>query len=353
MRSVEQATAPERQHWMDLLRGGAVLLVIAHHLRLVQQIWDGGTPWAMVELSEALAPFRMPTLLFASGLLLARSLEKPAGQFLRGKVRGLLWPWLLWSALMLPILGWGHAAHPLWWMNGMYTWFLMALFLYYVTGLLTRRLHPGWLALGSVVAWTALPLLGVAHDMAGPRPDKFLYYAVFFFAGAALRRILAERTLPWAVLVPAMLVALWWALRAARLDVEPSIPVLTQLVVLSAVIAAVGLAQRLPRWRALRPVEWLGRHSVVPYLVHLPVIEILGRHVDLPPSPGTFLLYFAVTVGICVLAILLRPVTGFLYTFPAGRSAGRTAPAVPQGSGRAAPLTVDAEKASDAVAVRR
>ena len=37
---------------MDLLRGTAILLVIAHHLRLVQQIWDGGTPWTMVELSE-------------------------------------------------------------------------------------------------------------------------------------------------------------------------------------------------------------------------------------------------------------------------------------------------------------
>ena len=94
---------------MDLLRGTAILLVIAHHLRLVQQIWDGGTPWAMVELSEALAPFRMPALLFASGLLLARSLRRPPGRFLAGKLRGLLWPWLLWSAVMLPILGWGHA----------------------------------------------------------------------------------------------------------------------------------------------------------------------------------------------------------------------------------------------------
>ncbi|OFT62640.1 hypothetical protein HMPREF3159_03780 [Brachybacterium sp. HMSC06H03] len=66
---------------MDLLRGTAILLVIAHHLRLVQQIWDGGTPWAMVELSEALAPFRMPALLFASGLLLARPAASSPGSF--------------------------------------------------------------------------------------------------------------------------------------------------------------------------------------------------------------------------------------------------------------------------------
>lgn len=318
----EPAAEPSRQHWMDLLRGTAILLVIAHHLRLVQQIWDGGTPWAMVELSEALAPFRMPALLFASGLLLARSLRRPPGRFLAGKVRGLLWPWLLWSAVMLPILGWGHADEPLWWLNGMYTWFLAALFCYYVIGLLTRRIPPGWVALASVAVWTALPLLGVAHDLVGPRPDKFVFYAVFFFAGAALRPLLARRPVPWTVTVPALAAAAAWALHAARIDAEPQVPVLTQAVVLMGVVGAVGVLQRLPRLRALRPVEWLGRNSVVPYLVHLPVIELLGRHVDLPAGPGTFALYYLVTIGICVLAVLLRPKTGFLYAFPARKVAG-------------------------------
>ena len=304
---------------MDLVRGGAILLVIAHHLRILQQIWDGGTPWVMLELSEGFAPFRMPTLLFASGLLLARSLRKPAGQFLRGKVRGLLWPWLLWSAVMLAILGWGNATNPLWWVNGMYTWFLMALFLYYLAGLITRRLHPGWLALASIVGWAAMPLLGIEYDMTGPRPDKFVYYAVFFFAGAALHRTLAERRIPWVMLAPALAIAAAWGLRAALQDREPVTPVIAQVVVLIAVIAAVGVAQRLPSLRALRPLEWLGRNSIVPYLVHLPVLELLMRHLDLPPSAGSAVLCFAVTLGVCALAIWLQPVTGFLYAFPSPR----------------------------------
>lgn len=333
---------------MDLLRGTAILLVIAHHLRLVQQIWDGSTPWAMVELSEALAPFRMPALLFASGLLLARSLRRPPGRFLAGKLRGLLWPWLLWSAVMLPILGWGHADEPLWWLNGMYIWFLAALFCYYVTGLLTRRIHPAWVALASVVAWTALPLLGVAHDMVGPRPDKFVFYAVFFFAGAALRPVLARRPVPWAVTVPALAVAAAWALHAARFDAEPQVPVLTQVVVLLAVVGAVGVLQRLPRLHALRPVEWLGRNSIVPYLVHLPVIELLGRHIDLPAGPGTFALYYAVTIGVCVLAVLLRPVTGFLYAFPARKAAAASAGAA--GAAVAQPVDPVVDSAVDAAA---
>ncbi|MFJ6042172.1 acyltransferase family protein [Brachybacterium paraconglomeratum] len=342
---------PTREHWMDLLRGTAILLVIAHHLRLVQQIWDGGTPWAMVELSEALAPFRMPALLFASGLLLARSLRRPPGRFLAGKLRGLLWPWLLWSAVMLPILGWGHADEPLWWLNGMYTWFLAALFCYYVIGLVTRRIHPGWIALASVVVWTALPLLGAAHDWLGPRPDKFIFYAVFFFAGAALRPLLARGPLPWPVVVPALAVAAGWAAYASKIDAEPRVPMLAQLVILLAVIGAVGVLQRLPRLLALRPVEWLGRNSVVPYLVHLPVVEMLGRHVDLPAGPGTFALYYAVTIGVCVLAVLLRPVTGFLYAFPARKAAAAAGEAVSQAVEPFVDRAVDAMPAAGAASV--
>lgn len=336
---------------MDLLRGTAILLVIAHHLRLVQQIWDGGTPWTMVELSEALAPFRMPALLFASGLLLARSLRRPPGRFLAGKLRGLLWPWLLWSAVMLPILGWGHADEPLWWLNGMYTWFLAALFCYYVIGLVTRRIHPGWIALASVVVWTALPLLGAAHDWLGPRPDKFIFYAVFFFAGAALRPLLARGPLPWPVVVPALAVAAGWAAYASKIDAEPRVPVLAQLVILLAVIGAVGVLQRLPRLLALRPVEWLGRNSVVPYLVHLPVVELLGRHSDLPAGPGTFALYYAVTIGVCVLAVLLRPVTGFLYAFPARKAGAAAGESVSQAVEPVVNRAVDAMPAAGAAPV--
>lgn len=312
---------PPRQQWMDLLRGAAILLVIAHHLRLVQQIWDGSTPHSMVVLSQATAPFRMPVLLFASGLLLARSLQKPTGRYLTGKARGLLWPWLVWSLVMLAIIGPAAGLDPLWWINGMYTWFLVALFLYYLVGLLTRWIHPGWIALAGMAGWAALPLLGVTADTTGHRPDKFLYCAVFFFAGAALRRLLAERGVPLAVVVPGVVVGVLWAARAARLDAEPQEPLIAHLVVLLAVLAAVGIAQRLPRSAPVRALEWLGRSSIVPYLVHLPVIELLGRHVGLAPGPSSFALYFAVTLGVCVLAILLRPVTGFLYALPKRRRA--------------------------------
>lgn len=328
MSSIGPDPAQSRQHWMDLLRGAAILLVILHHVSLVQQIWDGSTPYEAVVLSEAARPFRMPALLLASGMLLPRSLRRPPGRYLSGKVRSLLWPWLLWSALMLPIMGWEFGTDPLWWINGMYTWFLFALFVYYVVGLLTRRIPPGWVALASLVTWTVMQVFGSALADPAYRPDKFVYFAVFFFAGAALRRVVLVRRLPFAVIVPGLLVALGWAALAVKIDRVPEVPVLSQVVVVAAVIAAIGLAQRIPRVRPVRALEWLGRHSLVLYLVHLPVVEILARHLDLPPGRAIFALYVLVTLGVCVLAVLARPVTGFLYALPGPRDlrSGATSP---------------------------
>lgn len=304
---------------MDLLRGAAVLLVISYHLRLLEQKWAGSSPELVVGFSDALSPFRMPVLLFASGLLLVHSLEKPARASLRGKLRSLLWPWLLWSALMLPLVGWESAERPLWWLNGTFTWFLVALFLFHLVGLLARRLHPGGLALAFAVAWAALPLAGLELHMVGLRPDKLLYYAVFFFAGAALRRTLEQHTLPWPVLGLGLLVAAGWAVHAHDAGGTPTPPVLAHLVVLIALVSVVGILRRMPRLRALRPLERLGRHSIVPYLVHVPVMELLCRYADLPPTVVSHLILYALTLGVCVLALLLRPVTGILYTFPARR----------------------------------
>lgn len=337
MSSLDTSRPQPRLHWMDMLRGISVVLVAILHITLVQEIWDGGTSYEAIVLSQAVAPFRMPMLLFASGLLLARALKKPTGRYLTGKLRTLLWPWLIWSAVMWPITGWSYGLQPLWWINGMYTWFLMALFCYYLVGLLTRWIHPAWFALASITAWTVLPMLGVTFDVTGFRPDKFLYYAAFFFAGAALRRLLSERRIPVAALLPALVVAAGWAYYAMRIDMEPSIPVVSQLVVIISVIGVIGLAQRAPRVGAVRFVEWMGRNSIVIYLVHLPVVEMLGRYLPLPPGRKSFLVFVVVTLGVCLAAAALRPHISWLFAFPQrSRAAAPEAAAAPSAAAPAA-----------------
>ncbi|MCW1804298.1 acyltransferase family protein [Brachybacterium squillarum] len=305
-----------RHHWMDLVRGTAIVLVVLLHLEILQGIWDGDTPSALVVLAQAATPFRMPMLLFVSGMLLPRSLRKPPGRFLEGKARNLLWPWLVWSLVLGATQLFESSAEPLWWINGMYTWFLMALLSYYVVGLLLKRVPPGWVAIASIVVWTAAPLFGVSPDLYGLRPDKFVYYAVFFFAGAALGRTLLARKVPLAVAVPGIVVAMIWAVLAVRADGEPQIPVLDQVVVVIGILGAIGVAQRLPRVAPVRALEWMGRSSIVMYVVHLPVLEILTRYLPLPDGLPGALILGTVTLAACIGAVHLRPRTPWLYVFP-------------------------------------
>ncbi len=50
-------------------------------------------------LSNAVGPIRMPLLAFLSGLIAHYSLQKPLGDFTRGKVRNLAWPYVVWSII--------------------------------------------------------------------------------------------------------------------------------------------------------------------------------------------------------------------------------------------------------------
>ncbi|NSX38244.1 acyltransferase family protein [Pseudarthrobacter oxydans] len=90
-----QISAKKRMQWMDVMRGAAVLLVILFHTE--SQI-SGNLPGyepIFAIFNDAVAPFRMPTLMLMSGMLLPRSLRKPVGAYLRGKLFVIGWPYLL------------------------------------------------------------------------------------------------------------------------------------------------------------------------------------------------------------------------------------------------------------------
>lgn len=86
-------------------------------------------------------------------------------------------------------------------------------------------------------------------------------------------------------------------------------------------VSSIGVAQRLPRFWAVRALEWIGRNSVVPYLAHRSVAEVLVRYLDLPAGRTGSAITFVAKRGVCVLTIRLRPWTSFLYTFPSLRGA--------------------------------
>ena len=86
-----------RQHWMDFARSVCILLVIFLHTTTVMQKYGVPFPDYIAVFNNFLDPFRMPLLMFLSGMLLEKSLAKPNREFLAGKFNLIFWPFLIWS----------------------------------------------------------------------------------------------------------------------------------------------------------------------------------------------------------------------------------------------------------------
>jgi len=66
--------------WMDILRGAAILAVITFHSVTFIERYDFEATKLWKNLNETLTFFRMPVLIFLSGMLLPKSLAKSASE---------------------------------------------------------------------------------------------------------------------------------------------------------------------------------------------------------------------------------------------------------------------------------
>lgn len=254
----------QRLAWMDTLRGLAIALVILGHSVSVPIEHGFRSPDALVAMCSFFAPFRIPALLFLSGMLLERSLQKPWPAFLRGKWQLIAWPYLVWVCVRyIPEAGVKSPADPEVWLAAGYLWFLFYLLGYYLIALATRSV-PAWLMPVVFVVATAFPRNSLTD---------FAYFGTFFFAGYALNAL--SPGLPWvnrkAVAIPAAVVGSGIGLGYAAGYVATGTSIVIP-GVLSGIIAAVGIVRRGgTRW-VLQPLQFAGRNSLVFYVAHFPVI---------------------------------------------------------------------------------
>ena len=315
-------TRSTRLLWMDVFRGLAVLLVVLLHAQvaLVDSQITRSEP--VREINAAVGAFRMPGLLLVSGMLLHVSLQRPAGPYLSGKLRRIAWPWLLWTAVMIPFFGLAAAAEPTWWLNGAHTWFLTVVFGCYVLALALKKVP-------ALVTAAALFSLGIWLEPDGLQSsaavrewllvaDRFAWFGAFFFVGAALGRWRneVERVPWWAALIP--ILVLWdRATEAAEAGRYPAEDTWTNAVMsVIGILAVLWVLSRVPAWWPMRALGWVGRHSIVVFVVHYPVIRLLRRVVDPPPGTEGVLIYFAAGAGVSLLLAAAYPWVKWLFEFP-------------------------------------
>lgn len=305
--------------WMDTLRGLAILLVVAFHATGMPT-WNYGIemPKVLVWFNDFAAPFRMPALLVLSGMLLPRALTKPPAAYVSGKLRTLVWPFMIWAVIEGLASDWltNGAGYALWvpheWIGMTHLWFIGYLGVYFFAAPIVRWV-PSWAV---ILACWALSLV-----VAGWSPDIF-YYAGFFFAGHAAieHRALLDRWLTPAV--GSLLGILGVAVGLMSLGDRDSVTgALFVPFILGGIHVAIRAAQRLPAG-ALRWMQFMGRHSVVFYLVHVPVLYAVCR-LTVPSGVlvSPWLLFglqvaAALLVGWGLVVLRREPVVGLLFEGP-------------------------------------
>ena len=312
--------ASPRMVWMDQLRGTAILLVIAFHAASILTRFAPELPPQLWAVLSFFAPFRMPTLMFLSGMLLSRSMAKPTPEYMSGKWRGILWPYLFWSYAFLIVSGQvdPYLLGRVLYNPPTYLWYMWFLFLYYLLFWAAHRIR--------LPLWTIM-LIGFAVAF-GPekfRIGRFGFLIIFFTAGH-LFTLYGERWLSasrerWVAPVAGVIALVGGILSASGVKVqyEP----LFVAIPLAGLTWCVLTYRRLNLGRTGALLAYIGRDSIVFYMTHFIVIWVIGWWSDRLgfSNPGwTYLVCIALAIAAGLLLTWLRSRVGLvdaLFQFPA------------------------------------
>lgn len=331
-----------RRDWVDLVKGAAMILIVAYHVSLfLNSIGMDAAGIGRVRIVLELFP--MPAFFLISGLFHARMATWTFGELWRRRLRQYLYLYVLWSLIRFVFYvvapnvrsdGAGTtASDPLAllaifvWPISSY-WFIYALFVFTLVVWLFRRAPaPTLLVLSGVLA--ALSSSGVL-DASNVGINRMTEYLFFFVIGATFHRRIYDvvgQTTPWrAVAVTVAFVAV--AGVASFVPVVGRIPGVAVIGQLCAIAAAFSLAVFLVRLRPLAWVSYIGVRALNVYLVHIFVIALLVAPLVFVPALTAplpdrgLLLLAALTAATIALSILLtRYLTriSWLYVYPFGR----------------------------------
>lgn len=308
------ATKSGRLEWMDSLRGLAIILVLIWHAASIPSLHGYATPPWVETANDFMLPFRMPTLMFLSGMLLHRSLQKSAGRYYLGKIQVLVWPYLIWGCIyIIQYPSEGGLLTPRAWIATGYLWFIFFITAYYFISPLLKNLPVlVFPALCFVISF-ALPE-GVAQ--------MFFYFAVFFFMGHAATqhadRLASMLESRW-VIGMAAVVALCLGVTSATLGTEHNawfIPAN-----LAAILAIIAAAQQAGS-KAQTTLRYVGRHSIYFYTSHFAVMTgviLVLQSVRLTSPAVTFTCLLFAGAGVGFLFSKFHEVAPISWAFRAPR----------------------------------
>lgn len=340
------ASSAQRQTWVDVLRGASVLLVIllhAHEFAFNSYLAPGQTIRGSLltdlvdMINTSVAPFRMELMFLLSGFFVAHGLSKGHSPYLVGKLRNVLYPFLLWSLVIFAMRQGGSVlakGEPVEWQrlsrvlsgDTALTWFLYDLFLFYLVTPYLRRFNVLAVVLSALALAFVVPAKLYHHS-------ALFYFYIYFYLGDYITRtrvdLAATPSRPILGLSAAALCAV--VLMANLASFPKAWPGYLPLV-----LACLPLIVQLSVWASKGPasawISYVGRHSIVFYLVHFPIFVglafLLRRRLD----DGTLIFLTLLAVGVIIpwMVSLIRksdrlPALNLLFSWPSLASVDRRA----------------------------
>lgn len=259
---------------MDFARGICIILVLLVHTEAALEVGVGDRPEPFRTFNLLFDPYRMPFLMFLSGVLLQRSLKKNLRDNFVGKFSGIFWPFLIWSMViyvaegrfdLITVLKTPISAPSLLW----YLWFLFA---YYIIMTVADSFRVPTLLM------VVVPIVLSQFAPSFLRIDRFCYLLTFF----ALGHLYTTSSFGRYVTRPVALVALALCLVGSYISAFDH-PIKYELLFAWAPIGLILFVTHISRHYApvapTRPIEWVGRNSIVFYVCHFPVEILFGRHI--------------------------------------------------------------------------
>jgi uncharacterized membrane protein YcfT len=270
--------------------------VVVLHAGEALRITVGPTP-GVDQFNLFLEPFRMPVLMFLSGIMLPQSMAKTGREYFVGKVSKVAWPYVLWSLIILAASGdLSPAAVPrIFYDSPTYLWYLWFILVFYVLAYPLRSVPP------LLIAGTGVGVSFLLTD--NSRPETMAFLSAFFFIGAWCarhpREIAGITGKPWvlavagasAVTVGALNLAGWEVLYQGEFAWG----------VAGALMVVCWFFPRLAAGRVTAALEFVGRYSMVFYVAHLGPIMITLALADAIGAAGAwYVLPLLLLVGIGV-----------------------------------------------------
>ena len=301
-----------RHAWMDSLRGAAIILVIHYHVtENISKYPD--TPQILIDLTNLIAPLRMPILIFLSGLLVSKSILKGKKEYFSGKMKNILYPFLIWTVIMYAL----SYAKEIYLGDPMQTtflqaltvmplyhlWFLEFLLIYYIVIYYMKNIQP--LIILSSVIFVYFIFYGYGDDRV---LSLFCFFTLGYYFGRNLNEISTKiKEMSYIPIFISTAVAVVFSIFNIKNDLINS----NVYYLLSAIFfipILIKLFMLIENTKLSRFLEFFGVGSLVLYLVHLPVITVVFNILKIAYPGSTLSAYFILmfaTVSISVAILYL------------------------------------------------